>query len=72
MLTNKNKVLVIQGDVLVSTVELTEKEELFSIKALKKGFCVGGGNKILSIYEIDKSFSHTLVLGSSHKSLTSD
>jgi hypothetical protein len=33
---------------------------------------VGGGNKILSIYEIDKSFSHTLVLGSSHKTLTAD
>lgn len=72
VLTNKNKVLVIQGDTLVSTIELTEKEELFSIKALKKGFCVGGGNKILSIYEIDKTFNHTLTLGSSHKALTND
>jgi hypothetical protein len=51
----------------VATIELNEKEELFSIRALKKGFCVGGGNKVLSIYEIDKNFAHTLVLGSSHK-----
>jgi len=37
---------------------------LFSIRALKKGFCVGGQNKVLSIYELDKTFSHNLVLGS--------
>jgi hypothetical protein len=50
VLTSRNKVLVIQGDSLVSSIELSGKEELFSIKALRKGFCVGGGNKILSIY----------------------
>lgn len=68
-MTDKNKVLVIQGDTLVSTINLTEKEDLFSIKALKKGFCVGGTNKILSIYELDKSFNHTLTLGSTSKNV---
>lgn len=67
VLANKNKILIIQDNNLVSTIELTEKEEFYSIKALKKGFCVGGVNKILSIYEIDKNFTPTLIIGSSGK-----
>jgi len=37
------------------------------VVAIKKGFCVGGANKCLSIYEMDKSFSHNLVLGNTTK-----
>lgn len=50
VLTNKNKILIIQNDTLVHTLFLTEKEEFFSVAATKKGFCVGGSNKCLSIY----------------------
>lgn len=47
---------------------LTEREELFSIVATRKGFCTGGSGKCLSIYELDKSFTPNLVLGSAAKS----
>lgn len=36
--------------------------------ATRKGFCVGGANKCLSIYEMDKTFAYNLVLGSPSKS----
>ena len=52
---------------MVHTIFLAEKEEFYSVVAIKKGFCVGGANKCLSIYEMDKSFSHNLVLGSASK-----
>jgi hypothetical protein len=68
VLTSKNRVLIIQNDTLVSTLMLSEREELFSIVATRKGFCTGGGGKCLSIYELDKSFTPNLVLGSSAKS----
>jgi hypothetical protein len=68
VLTSKNRVLIIQNDTLVNTLLLTEKEELYSIVATRKGFCAGGGGKCLSIYELDKSFTPNLVLGSSAKS----
>lgn len=64
VLTSKNKILLIQNDSLVHTLQLTEKEELYSVVATKKGFCVGGSNKCLSLYELDKSFNHNLLLGS--------
>lgn len=36
--------------------------------ATRKGFCVGGSNKCLSIYEMEsKTFAHNLVLGSPSK-----
>ena len=35
--------------------------------AIKKGFCVGGANKCLSIYEMDKTFAHNLILGNTSK-----
>lgn len=50
VLTNKNKLLVIQNDTLVHTLFLTERDEFFSVVATKKGFCLGGANKCLSIY----------------------
>lgn len=50
MLTNKNNILLIQNDTLVHTINLMDHDELFSIRATKKGFCVGGSNKSLSIY----------------------
>jgi hypothetical protein len=67
VLTNKNKLLIIQNDTLVHTLFLMEKEELYSVVAIKKGFCVGGANKCLSIYEMDKTFAHNLVLGNTSK-----
>ncbi len=67
VLTNKNKVLLIQNDTLIQTLFLTDKEELYSVVATRRGFCVGGANKCLSLYELDKSLTQTLVLGSVSK-----
>ena len=44
-----------------------DHDELFSIKATKKGFCVGGNNRSLSIYELDKTFTPNLLIGGSSK-----
>jgi len=71
VLTSKNKILLIQNDSLVQTLQLAEKEELYSVVATKKGFCVGGSNKCLSLYELDKSLNHNLLLGSAPKPLIS-
>ncbi len=40
---------------------------MYSIKATKKGFCVGGSSKHILLYELDKSFMHNLVMGSNQK-----
>jgi hypothetical protein len=50
VLTNKNTILVIQNDALIHTIALTEINELYAIRATKRGFCVGGNNRSLSIY----------------------
>ncbi len=67
VLTNKNTILLIQNDTLTHTIPLMDHDELFSIKATKKGFCVGGNNRSLSIYELDKSFTPNLLIGGSSK-----
>ena len=66
VLTNKNNVLLIQNDSLIHTINLYEVDELFSIRATRKGFCVGGNNRTLLIYELDKSYNPNLILGGSN------
>lgn len=65
VLTNRNNILLIQNDTLIHTLNLPEIDELFSIRATRKGFCVGGNNRALLIYELDKSYTPNLILGGS-------
>lgn len=67
VLTSRNTILLIQNDTLIHTLSLPEHEELYAIKSTKRGFCVGGTNKALSIYELDKAFTPNLILGGSSK-----
>lgn len=69
VLTNKNAILLIQNDTLTHTISLSDHDELFSIRATKKGFCVGGSSRSLSIYELDKSFVPNLIIGGSSKQI---
>lgn len=66
VLTNRNNILLIQNDSLIHTINLYEVDELFSIRATRKGFCVGGSNRTLLIYELDKTYSPNLILGGSN------
>lgn len=52
---------------MIHTINLGDHDELFSIRATKKGFCVGGNNRALSIYELDKAFTPNLIIGGSSK-----
>ena len=61
-MTSRNRVLVIQNEALVQTLQLGEKEELHSLVATRRGFVVGGANRVLSVYELDRAFNANMLI----------